>query len=172
VSADEVVDAVTAWFQPPAVEGLNLVLDAAPWFVDGANFQLDSELGWGAVGFVWVDSQEEQRIALGGAHGGLKWVKFQVSLAVIFQMVIPRDADLQAIATGYRRPLNAVLDGVVDRLRQDRTLGGAPGVFQAGEGDGTGSDDIMIVRELPKRDVGKVWSMNNIEFTVTQVVAS
>ena len=184
MTAQSVTDAVTAWFQPPAVPGLNQVLPGIPWFEDGSMWQLDSELGWGAIGFVHIARESERREAMGGNVSGIKIVTYSVGLVLLFQYLIGRDEDIQASCTGYVEPLNTLLDGVKNHLRADRTLGTAPGIsglggieitpggsiFSAGEGDGSGSPDITIDRDVPRRDVGKIWSWQLVEFTVREAV--
>jgi len=186
MSADTVTDAVVNWFGPPNVVGLNKVWDAAPWFDGAVNFDLASELGWGAVSFVHLSREGERRIAMGGSQGGIKKVVYDVAIAIQFKFVIPTDYDPQSGPTAYRRALNTLLDGMRTRLRQDRTMGTAPGVdglggidiattgsiLQAGEGDGSGGEDIIVERDLPRKDVGILWSWNSFNFQVVEMAAT
>jgi hypothetical protein len=186
VSADSVVDAVVNWFSPPAVIGLNKVYDCAPWFQDGSDWDLAGQLGWGATGFVHLAHEAETREAMGGTVGGLKKVVYDVGLVLLFQYLIPAGVDVNASGTGYRRPLNQLLEGVKTRLREDRTLGAASGVsglggveiapggsiLAAGEGDGSSGADIVIDRDIPRKDLGKVWSWQLVEFKVIEIVAA
>lgn len=186
MSADTTTDAIVNWFGPPNVVGLNRLWDAAPWFDGAVNWELASELGWGAVGYVHLAHEEERRIAMGGSRGGIKQVTYDVALALQFKLVIPTDYDPQTTPALYRRSLNTLLDGIRTRLRQDRTLGTAPGVdglggidisstgsiLQVGEGDGLGAPDIVVDRDLPRKDVGILWAWNSVQFKVVEMVAS
>ena len=186
MAADDVIYALQSWLAPPAIIGLNAVYDAAPWFTDGADFTLSAELGWGAIGVLDVAHEEETRIAMGGSHGGLKLGLYQVGILVIFQQVVPQLSDQRAAATSYRRARNGLLKAIKMRLREDRVIGtgmgldGVPGIgvteegaiLQVGEGDGMGSPDIVIDHDLPKRDVGKIWSNSLIRLHVQEVIAT
>ena len=191
MSADNVIDTLQAWLAPPNVIGLNAVFDSAPWFTDGASWELDAQLGWGAIGVLHIDHEHEVRVAAGGVAadgtpGGLKELHYDVGLLVVFKFVVPTLEDQGIAATGYRRALNGLLDGVKVRLRQDRTAGSASGpsglggvpvtpegsILLVGEGDGHGSPDITIDRDLPKRDVGIVWSNSLIRFHIVEIAAT
>lgn len=181
MSADTVTDAVVAWLGGGHVTGLVQVLDAAPWFLDGHAWDLDSGLGWGAVGVVHLLHEDERRIAMGGAHGGLKEVVYHIGISTTFKYVIPNGYDTTGTATTYRRALNTLLDGIRTRIRADRTLGTSSGgveiggtgsIVQAGEGDGTGNPDITIDRDLPTRDGAYIVSRNLIQFQILEVAAT
>lgn len=81
---------------------------------------------------VTIYQSREFRIALGGEHGGKKQKNYSVELACFVRSRTPHAEDAQD-------DVYALQDALVERLREDRTLGGA--VFQAGEaierGDGT-----------------------------------
>jgi hypothetical protein len=157
------------------------VIEGAPLIMDGAQFRLDSEQGWGAIGFIHLQHQDEHRLAFGGQ----KMVTYEVALMMLFQMVVRPDFDLYASPAAYQDPLDTLLDGAVTLLRSSHTLGTSPGpngvggitvvpsgtLFQAGEGDLEGqSTDIIIDSDLPRRDVGKVWSWHAIMFRVVEAV--
>lgn len=180
MSADTVHQAIINWLAPPAVTGLNS-LDAPPWFLDGSAFKLDSTLHWGAMGFVWLDHEAEHRIAMGGNPGGLKQVTYNAGIKLVMQYMIPRDLDVTRHATDYRTCMNQLTDGIKTRLRQGRTLGTSTGgvdipaegaIIMAGEGDGSGSPDIEIDRDLPRKDNDgrRVWSFILVRFMVVEVV--
>ncbi len=188
MSADNVIDTLTNWLAPPNVVGLNAVYDAAPWFIDGAAWELDSQLGWGAIGCLWIDHDDEVRIAAGGiasdgTPAGIKALHYDMGLLLIFKYVIPALSDQAVAATGYRRALNGLLDGIKVRLRATRGAGGPTGgtggalvtpagtILSIAEGR-DGSPDITSDRDLPKRDTGILWAKNLIQFHVTEVAAT
>ena len=186
MTAQSVTDAVVAWFQPPAVVGLNELGPGIPWFEDGSAWRLDSQLGWGAIGFVHRSHESERRIAYGGTTSGIKQVVYDVAIVLLFKYLIGRDQDIQNTSQAYVPCLNQLLDGMKDRLRADRTLGTAPGIsglggiqiapggsiLQAGEGDGSGAADVTIDRDYPRRDKqgGTIWSWNDFTFQVVEMV--
>jgi hypothetical protein len=186
MSADTVTDAIVAWLSPPYVVGLNKVYAGPPWFEGAPAWNLDSELGWGAVGLVHIARESEHRIAMGGPDGGLKQVDYEIGLFLHFKYVIPENVDPDTEPVGYTRPLNGLLDGIRRRLRADRTLGTAAGlsgmggvevgpegaIIQVAEGDGSGGPDIVVNRDIPKRDVGIIWNWSLVEFHVVEIVAA
>ncbi len=180
MSADNVIDTLQGWLAPPNVIGLNAVLDAAPWFLDGYDWQLDQQLGWGAVGVLHIAHEDETRAAMGpivgGVPTGMKEYHYDVGIITLFKYVIPALSDQSLVATGYRRALNGLLDGIKVRLRAYRTqtaqgaqLTPEGTVLFVGEGDTHGSPDIVLDRDLPRRDIGVLWSKNLITFHVVEV---
>ena len=182
MSSDSVTDALVAWLDAPNVIGLSRVYDEAPWYVEPTSWDLAAQLGWGAVGFIHINHEQEHRVAMGGSQGGIKQIDYDVGVVLCFQYLIGSTIDPDSGSTGYRRPLNQLLDGVRARLRQDRTIGTAPGVdglggieiepggsiLQVGEGDGTSGVDITVTRDLPRRAPGKIWSWQLVEFKVVE----
>lgn len=144
--------AVAAWFASPPIPKLNAVYGDPAKFVDQQRLFNDSS-GSGAIGIVHIERQEERRIAIGGATSGVKQRTYDVGLQIIFESVKPHGEDASA-------DLDALLDAVVTRLQSDRTLGGA--VFQAGEGDVTGTPDVEILSDLPRTVGGSTVQIWNV----------
>jgi hypothetical protein len=140
---------VAAFFAPPAVPGLYTVYRAEPKNIPGPAFFDGAPAGTasGAVAFPHIESQIEQRIAMGGPTSGWKMVPYDVALVVRFKS--NRQESEDAVDDW-----DTILENIVDRLRSDRQLGTSaqqsPTIFQAGEGDTFGGEDIHVLSDLPK----------------------
>ena len=120
--------AVQTFFAPPAVSGLNNVYTSFPKRIPGTDFRLGQPAGTksGAVGVVQIVGEREERIAIGGATSGKKWVHYTVEL----------DVFCHSIETHAETAMNffdSVIDGVKAHLRSDRWLNDYPVIFEAGE---------------------------------------
>ncbi len=144
-----------AYFQPPACPGLNAVYTAEPKYAPGQDFFKSALAGTpsGAIGYPYVETQTERRIAF----GGWKQIDYDVALIVKF-------ASNQRLGEDAQDDHDAIVDLVASRLRADRMLGTtqaqSPHIFQAGEGDTFGSPDIQIMTDLPKQHGNQIviWS--------------
>lgn len=155
-------------FPADCVTGLVRVYADQPWRVDGSEFAeaFAGAATSGAVGYVHISDRQETRITFPQGGGGQKQVRYTVGLVVMYRYLIPTEPETPADWVG---DLDTMLDALVDRLRADPTLG-APGViFQAGEGDGPGTVDVVIRRDPPRRTPATVESWNVIEFTAVQI---
>ena len=140
--------AFASFLTPQTVPGLATV---QPWpskVTNEGEFDLAGVgAGFGAIVFVHLPSQREQRIALGGPNSGLKWREYQAVLLCVFR---GNDPESQVVA----QACDGFLDALVARLEYDRRLGtqtlGPAGIFQAGEGGVSGGDDIEVVTALPR----------------------
>ncbi|MHB8671095.1 MAG: hypothetical protein ACYDAD_11175 [Acidimicrobiales bacterium] len=129
--------AIAAFFAPPAVPVLNTVYNAQPKLVNGQDFYAGTTgANSGAVGWPFLTSQEEERIAV----GGVKEVIHDARLVVVFRS---ERGTAQAAMTDY----DALVDACVARLRSDHTLGSQ--VFQSGEGTTLFGKDIVIHHHHP-----------------------
>ena len=170
MSAQAVRAAVQAYFVGQ-VTGLNQVYRAQPTFADGKNWNLATDLGSGAIGYVHLDAEKETRLTL-PYQTGYKQVDYEVGLVVLYQYLIPSNTLVAQNGDEWTDALDVTLDGIKNRLRRDPTLGtsvaqGGTGlIFEAGEA----KDDIMIARELPRRSPGKVLSWNVVQFKLTEIV--
>ena len=120
--------AVSDFFQPPAVSGLNYVFTSYPKRITGEQFRYGQAAGTksGAVGVVHIISEREERIAIGGATSGKKWVHYTVEMQVYCHSVELLAEDAMAF-------FDSVIDGVKAHLRSDRWLNDYPVIFEAGE---------------------------------------
>jgi hypothetical protein len=90
---------------------------------------------------VWIPRHWEIREALGGPYSGMKRVGYDVELACYIRSRVPHAEDAQD-------DVYALRDALVERLRLDRTLGGA--VFQAGEHIEDGQSNIVFEYGQPE----------------------
>lgn len=156
MSRASVRSAVTAFFAPPAVAGLNNVFRSEPRLVQGQQFFAGQPagVGSGAIGIVFIEAEREQRRAIGGATSGKKRVDYEVGLIVKFRS---NKTSGQTAMDDY----DIIIDGIKTKLRSDRTLGSAL-IFSAGEGGEQGVPDIEVISDLPKKDEGNlitVWGV-------------
>lgn len=120
--------AVQAYFEPPAVTGLNKLFSALPKRIEGTWFRYGKPAGTlsGCVGVVHIVGESEERIAIGGEHSGKKWVHYEVQLQV-FQHSLQRHAE------DAMNDFDTVMDNIKALLRADRRLDDYPVIFEAGE---------------------------------------
>lgn len=161
--------AITSYFAGAALTGLQHVYQECPWWLDGDQFDLAGGDDFGAVAYVHLSEQRETRIALPAVQG-IKAVTWDVALVVLFQYLVPSSFPAGQDESSWVTPLDALLDGLIARLRADQTLGtGHNGViFQAGES----VDDVVLRRDLPRIDAqgGKVWCWQVLEFKAVEMI--
>jgi len=178
MGAPEVRDALVAWFDAPAINGLVKVYPALAVYTDGQRWEFAPGQTWAAVGFIHLSTQEEKRIGDGGAHGGIKQVTHACDLVLLYQYVIPDPIPVESDQSEWVGPLDQLIEDVANRIRADRTAGTAPAggtggvIWQFGEGDGMDSPDIRIVRDLPEQDNGVLHNWQRVEFTVVEMITS
>jgi hypothetical protein len=129
MSRQTVRNAVATYFQPPAAGGLNKVFNAHPKRIEATWYGYGQPAGTqsGAVGVVAIMGETEDRIAIGGATSGKKWVHYEVQLEVFFHSVHRHSEDAMLA-------FDTVIDNIKAKLRADRYLNQSPTiVFEAGE---------------------------------------
>jgi hypothetical protein len=160
-------NAVATWLAPPNVAGLNTVYTGEPRLVRDEDYiaGVQPPVLSGAVGFPFVERQHEQRIAVGGATGGMKMITYELAFAVRFKSAQKKGEDADD-------DHDSVIDAVVARIRSDRTLGGA--FWQAGEGDTRFGQDIDVVSGTPKQRTKDgpiiIWSV--VRFKAIEMVST
>lgn len=130
----------TRVYQGNTTFGVHLVRTAFPRHVPGDDFGLGDGVLSGSYVNVHVREQRETRITTGGGPvppSGLKKIRYEVVLHIFHRSLEPHGEDAED-------HLERVTEGLLQRIRADRTFGGV--VFQAGEGDNTsvGSEDLLI----------------------------
>lgn len=164
-----------------SVPGVLRVYKAMPWFVDGSTWELNTNLGSGAVVFLHLSHRGETRLA-DPSEGvtptvvGVKQVDYDAFLVVLYQFLIPSAAQTPAVPEdSWVDPLDATVQGLKDLIHKDPTAGTGPvvdggdgtlRVFEMGQDDGDLSDDEPI----PRRTSGKIWTWPVLKFTVREVI--
>jgi hypothetical protein len=112
---------------------------------------------------VQIPRSSERRIALGGEHGGMKQVTYEVVLNCFVRSNCPYAEDAQD-------DVYALRDALMEHMRADRTLGGA--VFQAGEHNTDGMDGIDITYGQPETKAELTKSFVEITFAAIEFVSA
>lgn len=128
MSRQTVRAAVASYFAAPAVSGLNKVFTSMPKRIEGTWFRYGQPAGTktGAVAFVHLVSENEERRSIGGEHAGQKWVHYEVELQIYCHSIQAHSEDAMA-------DFDTVIDNVKALLRADRRLDDYPVIFEAGE---------------------------------------
>lgn len=158
-------EAIQAFLLNPSIDGVQYVYKDVPWFLDGAQWDVFDNRGWAAVCSVHLDSSRESRLTLPFAVGS-KHVEHNVGIIIQYQYLIPDQFAQGEFEDAWVTGLDAIVDGIKDRIRSDYTFGAVNIIWQAGQS----TDDIRITRDVPVRDAGRVISWNVIEFTVTEII--
>jgi hypothetical protein len=154
--------AVTAFFQPPAVSGLNKCYSSFPKRIPGPDFRAGQAAGTksGAVGVTNIVSETEERIAIGGATSGKKWVHYTVELQIFCHSIETHAEDAMDF-------FDDVIDGVKAHLRSDRWLSDYPVIFEAGERELVG---VYGEPRVLNDGASEVWGA--VRFEVSEVLTT
>jgi len=112
---------------------------------------------------VWIPRHSERRVALGGEHGGMKQITYEVVLNLYIRSRCEYAEDAQD-------DVYALRDAVIAHMREDRTLGGA--VFQAGEHTSDGMDGIDFRQAQPETKAEITKSFLEITFAAIEFVSA
>ena len=168
MSATTVRAQMQAFLAGGNITGLQRVYLSEPWFVDGGQWDLAANSGWGAIGYVWISDDSEERISL-GAVAGQKRVTYQTSIVLMFQYLIPSAPTAE---DAWQAPLDEIIDGVKARLRSDPKAGTGTGldgvIFEQSQAPG----DLHVVRDMPTRTAGKVVCWQRIDTTITEIITA
>lgn len=162
MSRQEVRDAVGNWIAGANIPHLNQIFTSFPKRI---NFQANSTAGemTRAAGVVFIASEDESRIAVGGASDGWKRIDYAVQFQIYTHSV-------ESYAQDAMTAFDAIIDAVKVRLRGGgHRLGMTDGdvIWQAAE------DSIRVAYGEPVTNDGgatEIWAA--IEFTVTQMFRS
>lgn len=134
MSRSTVRAAMAAWLVPQQLPGINTVYRGFPTIIPGgAFFPAVPGGGAGAVVVINVSSAREQRIAIGGAHGGQKRVDYVVEFHLFYRST--RKAPLGGDAgLDMTDDFDQLIDALKTRIRADRTAESAA-IWQWGEGE-------------------------------------
>lgn len=110
---------------------------------------------------VWIPRDSEVRFALGGEHGGMKNVRYEVEMACYIRSRTPYAEDAQD-------DVYALRDALKEWMRADRTLGGA--CFEAGEAVDGGQGSIDCDYGQPETKAGLTKSFLLMSYTALEIV--
>jgi hypothetical protein len=159
MSRSTVRQQVATYLQSGYISGLNQIFTSFPKRI---NFQTNAQPGIPsrAALIVFIQNENESRIAIGGAHSGWKRVDFNLILQVYFQ-------SSQNGAEKAMDDFDTLIDGIKDRLRADHNFGDITGniVWQGAEPAITTS-----YGEPATSDGGVTDIYAQIQFLVTEMI--
>lgn len=159
-------DEQTRTYRSSPVEGIGVVRRAFSKRDDHQDYYHGMEPGarTGSVMVVTIYRSNEFRVALGGEHGGQKQRNFEVELGLFIRSRTPYAEDAQD-------DVYALQDAIVERIRADRTLGGA--VFQAGEHiDRSALDGLVFQYGQPESAADLTKSYLSVIFAACEFVTA
>ena len=147
------------WLDTGNIQNLNQILTSFPKRI---NFQVNSQPGQAtrAALVIFIQSEREERIAIGGAHNGWKRIDYAVVLQV-FQHSLKRDS--QEVMDDF----DILIDSIKARLRSDHNFGDPTGtlVWQGAEPNINGTYGEPLSLENGSTEI---WAQ--LEFDVTQMI--
>jgi len=152
--------AVANWLTAANIPELNQVFTSFPKRI---NFQVNAQPGQAsrAAGVVFIGSESEERVAVGGAYNGWKRVDYVVEFQVFHHSVVTNAEDAMT-------SFDTVIDGIKTCLRGGgHTLGLPDGstIWQAAEP----AIDVQY-GEPVTNDGGATETWAGVRFTVTQMI--
>ena len=159
MSRKTVRDQIVLYISNGYLEGLNQVFTSFPKRI---NFQINSMPGQlsRAAAVVFIESEMESRIAIGGAHSGWKRIDYAIALQ-IFHHSSERTAELAM------ENFDELIDTIKDYLRADHNFGDTTGtiVWQGAE------PSISTTYGTPTTtDGGTTETWCQIRFEVTEMI--
>jgi len=147
------------WLNTGNITGLNQIFTSFPKRI---NYQVNSQPGQlsRAAVVIFIQSERESRIALGGAYNGWKRVDYSVILQV-YQHSMERNSE--AAMTAF----DTLIDSIKARLRADHNFGDATGnlVWQGAEPEISTS-----YGEPATNEGGATETFAEIQFDVTEMI--
>ena len=175
MGSQTVRDAIQAFLAPPNIPGLATVYRGLPVSLKGEDWPIGQDTGWGAGSYIQLNDMRETRVALGGEHGGMKKRVYECALVVFFRWQYTDHGPYNQ-TDGWTTALDGLTDAILERMRGDRTFGcdDLGPVWQGGEGDGDGSDDLRFVADGAQvdEDSGQVVVWAAVEFTVVEMLTA
>lgn len=162
MSRQQVRQAVGDWIAAAAIPHLNQIYTSHPKRI---NFEANSYAGemTRAAGVVFISSETESRVALGGAYSGWKRIDYAVQFQVFTHSV-----------EAYSQDAMTTFDNIIDAIKAQLRAGGhtlnktSDIIWQAAEG---GDASISISYGEPLTNDGgatEIWA--SIDFMVTQMI--
>lgn len=157
--------AIRDFFQKPEITGIQKVFLDVPWFMDGAQWDIQSNEGWAAVASVHLTTSTETRLTMPWRTGS-KHVDHTVGLILQYQYLIPSNFGPDESEDEWVIGLDKIIDAVKNRIRSDYTFNNPAVIFQGGQD----AQDIRVTRDVPVVDIGKVVAWVVVEFNVTEII--
>lgn len=121
VGRKEVRSTLAEFIAPPAVDGINQVFTSFPKRI---NFQVNSLPGQSnrTAAVIFIESERENRLGIGGATSGIKRVDYTVVIQVFHHSLEndPQDA---------MNDFDKMIDNLKEKLRSDHQFGDPSGVL-------------------------------------------
>jgi len=159
VGRTQVRSTLATFIQPPAVEGINQVFTSFPKRIDFQKNALAGERNRCAA-VIFIESETETRIAVGGAFNGWKRVDFTIVIQ-LFHHSLERDSE-DAMAN-----FDIVVDNLKEKLRSDHNFGDPSGtlVWQGAEP----TIDAVYGEPISQNGTStETWA--SLRFVVTQMI--
>ena len=152
-------DTLYNWIETGNIQNLNQFFYSFPKRI---NFQVNSQPGQlsRAAAIIFIQAENESRIAIGGAHNGVKRIDYAVVIQIFFHSL--HRNSMQAMAD-----FDLLIDAIKARLRADHNFGDANGtlVWQ-------GAEPIINATygEPLTSDEGATELWAELQFDVTQMI--
>ena len=144
---------------PPAVDGINQVFTSFPKRIDFQVNALPSQLSRCAA-VIHIESENENRLAIGGAHSGVKRIDYSVAIQLFHHSMERNSEDAM-------NDFDNVVDNLKTVLRSDHQFGDPSGylVWQ-------GAEPLIDVTygEPMSNDGTSTETWASVRFTVTQMI--
>lgn len=143
----------------PPIDTLNQVFTSFPKRID---FQVNAQAGQlsRAAVVIYIQSETENRLAIGGAHSGWKRVDYSVILQVYHHSLHP-------LAENAMADFDTLVDNIKTRLRSDHNFGDTTGtlVWQGAEPVING-----VYGEPATTNEGATETFAELQFDVTEMI--
>ena len=127
VGRKEVRSTLANFIAPPNVDGINQVFTSFPKRINFEVNSLPSQRSRAAA-VIFIESEHEDRLAIGGATSGIKKIDYSIAIQVFHHSLEQNSEDAM-------NDLDNLIDNLKDRLRSDHQFGDPSGVlvWQAAE---------------------------------------
>ena len=159
VGRKQVRSTLAGFIAPPAIDGINQVFTSFPKRIDFQVNSLPSQVNR-CIAVIFIESETESRIAVGGAHSGWKRIDYTVVIQLFHH-------SLERLAEDAMDNLDGIIDDLKDKLRSDHRFGDTSGtlVWQGAE------PVIDVSYGEPLSQKGKsIETWASVRFTVTQMI--
>ena len=159
VGRKQVRSTLASFIAPPAIDGINQVFTSFPKRIDFQVNSLPSQVNR-CIAVIFIESETESRIAVGGAHSGWKRIDYTVVIQLFHH-------SLERLAEDAMDNLDAIIDDLKDKLRSDHRFGDTSGtlVWQAAEP----VIDVSYGEPLSQKG-NSIETWASVRFTVTQMI--